>query len=596
MTIRLKEFKRLSAQDARFFARDEDGGMIVFSLYMLIAMLMIGGIAFDLMRYENLRTQLQNTTDAATLAAANLNNSQDPEFVVNDYFKKAIVSQFLKDVKVTPTATSRTVSAKAEARVVTTFMQWSGVDELELTTLGTARQDVGEIEIAMVLDMSGSMTRNGREGKLKEAAKIFIDTVYPEPLAPPSERPTISMIPYNDQVNLGPNFGPYFNVEDTHNFSWCVRLPSSVFETVTWDEDLELERIAHYDRVTHSGNRRKYRSYNDLPQPQCPTDNTNAILMHEYDPVKLRTYIEDDLEADPYSWTAISLGAKFGVAMLDPSTNGIVQDIITDDSTPGVPNLLDVNAADLPKPYDYFPYPSATKKVKNIKIMVLMTDGRNTRQFDLRNGDATGELDLKRGPSPVYFSERILNDGNGGTGDDIKAYAVNIREMFPEIADEDYTFYDWYYAPGINVPGDGINERIYYFFEEDLGGKSPLEFLEEDANQTRLSYPTLYGSRTVSYISNEIFPSDRWANGYRSPVETYNLYGELDDQTEDLCKEAQDAGIVIYAVAFEAPPDGKDLMRKCASPATNFFEVEGDEVKVAFETIARNINQLKLTQ
>ena len=37
-------------------------------------------------------------------------------------------------------------------------------------------------------------------------------------------------------------------------------------------------------------------------------------------------------------------------------------------------------------------------------------------------------------------------------------------------------------------------------------------------------------------------------------------------------------------------------MYDCAFPAEYYFEVSGDEVVVAFEAIARNINQLKLTQ
>ena len=59
------------------FRREEDGSLIVFSLFIFVAMLMFGGIAVDLMIYENERTHIQNSTDRAVLAAANLNQTVD---------------------------------------------------------------------------------------------------------------------------------------------------------------------------------------------------------------------------------------------------------------------------------------------------------------------------------------------------------------------------------------------------------------------------------------------------------------------------------------------------------------------------------------
>ena len=54
----------------RRFARDEDGTLIVFAVYIFILILMIGGIGIDLMRFERDRSQLQTTLDRAVLAAA----------------------------------------------------------------------------------------------------------------------------------------------------------------------------------------------------------------------------------------------------------------------------------------------------------------------------------------------------------------------------------------------------------------------------------------------------------------------------------------------------------------------------------------------
>ena len=60
------------------FRQDEDGGLIIFSLYLFVMMLMIGGLAVDFMRYEITRTRLQNTLDRAVLAAADLRRRPPP--------------------------------------------------------------------------------------------------------------------------------------------------------------------------------------------------------------------------------------------------------------------------------------------------------------------------------------------------------------------------------------------------------------------------------------------------------------------------------------------------------------------------------------
>ena len=59
------------------FAHDEMGTLTIFGLVMLFLMVMVGGIAVDVMRYEVRRTQLQNTLDRSTLAAASLKDALD---------------------------------------------------------------------------------------------------------------------------------------------------------------------------------------------------------------------------------------------------------------------------------------------------------------------------------------------------------------------------------------------------------------------------------------------------------------------------------------------------------------------------------------
>ncbi|MCC5973288.1 MAG: Tad domain-containing protein [Rubellimicrobium sp.] len=70
------------------FARDEAGSMTVFSMFVFLIILIVGGLAVDVMRYEHRRVHLQNTADRAVLAAGSLRQPNDPEEVVREYFRR----------------------------------------------------------------------------------------------------------------------------------------------------------------------------------------------------------------------------------------------------------------------------------------------------------------------------------------------------------------------------------------------------------------------------------------------------------------------------------------------------------------------------
>ncbi|MEO0831517.1 MAG: Tad domain-containing protein, partial [Pseudomonadota bacterium] len=262
MTSKLKRY-------ARNFSQSEDGTMTAFGLMMMFAMIIIGGVAFDLLRHEHVRTHLQNVADSSVLAAANMGNTQDPETVVRDYFKKAKLDRFLTEVDAPPGFLTKDVKAIAEASVNTSFMSFAGVPELDVKVLGQARQDAGDVEVAMVLDMSGSMLGQ-RETNLRTAANKFIDTIMPPDVTVPLEQtPSVSIVPYYDTVNFGPTFGPYWNLEGSRVpeeatagssmvspyagdvFSYCIRLEDEAFEDVEWDTSVDVERLGQYDSVTN---------------------------------------------------------------------------------------------------------------------------------------------------------------------------------------------------------------------------------------------------------------------------------------------------------------------------------------------------------
>ena len=522
---------------------------MIFALFMFCAMLAMGGMAYDFMRHEQVRTRLQGVADTATLAAANLNNALDPETVVNDYFAAAGLSDALTKTTPLEAVSSRVVTADADLTIDTAFLRMSGINSLDVSVTSTARHDMGDIEIAMVLDVSGSMDGN-KEVRMREAARQFIDTVLPDPLIPVDERPTVSIVPYNDMVNLGETAAPYFNLEDTHDYSYCARLPSDSFTSTELDLTEEIERIGHFDRWNENTN-------TPITRPQCPTNGLNEIMLHSADATALKNHITD-LRADTDGWTAISLGAKFGAALLDPSTRTLTNNMITDEHLPE-------RVRDLPKDY------IAESGVRNTKVMVLMTDGDNTRQYDLKQ-------QFKTGNSNVYYAHVYRNYFNNGVS---AAYSVYVPERAAQgKAPWWFPYYHTYYW---NNP-----------------------FVSWGQSHYRLSNAELFNRASIEHIGHEIYSGTApgwndyiyYSNGYpQSRAHEVYIYADaLNTQTRNICDAAKAEKITIYAVAFSAPSGGKELMQYCASSPSHYYEVNSDTIALAFQAIGRNINQLRLIQ
>ncbi len=69
---------------------------------------------------------------------------------------------------------------------------------------------------------------------------------------------------------------------------------------------------------------------------------------------------------------------------------------------------------------------------------------------------------------------------------------------------------------------------------------------------------------------------------------------QLDRNTRAVCNGLEAARVTVFAVAFEAPQSGVNLMRDCASSDGHFFNTNGEGLSEAFQAIGRQINAQSL--
>jgi len=526
------------------FARDEDGALIIFGIIIFSLMMAIGGLSFDLMRYEAERARLQATTDRAALAAASLTQSLDPTSVVYDYFAKANMSEFLDNVVVDQGFNYRRVDVEANLTVPLHFGSFSafattpgesGADELVVTARSTAMEAIGNVEISMVLDVSGSMNSYNRLANMRNAAKDFVDTIY---TAAEEGAVSTSIIPYATQVSAGPALLQNYTLgAGAHDRSYCVNFSANDFNNAALSTATELQQTLHFDPWTSRG----WSRGSPLPNPVCPTDSSREITAWSQDPVALKSAIS---ALTATGNTSTDIGLKWGAAMLDPGSKPVVNNMIA---------TGDVGATLSGRPFNY-------TDDDTMKIIVVMTDGVNTSQYYMKDAYRSGITDYWIDPSDNRVS---IWNGNGA-----EPQASNDWDLTSN------NFY-WTYPRDWDDQPDGYGNAVRLTWP-DLWAQVPMRI---HAKQN--VYPMYY-----SYsMRNEIYNADTSVSGSAKNARMQNI-----------CTAAKNQGVIIFSVGLEVSDSSAARLESCASSPAHFFRVEGLDISYAFQSIASQINQLRLVQ
>src|SRR6056297_3584415 len=187
--------------------RSDDGTVTIFSLFMVVMILLSVGAAVDLMRQESTRVALQSTLDRAVISAADLDQVQDPAFVVEDYLGRAGFGSALSSVSIDSALNARTVSAGGSVDMDTFFMRMSGFDTLTSLALSTADERTETVELSLVLDISGSLRYNDRMTNTKPAARSFATKAMSDAS---SGVTTLNLVPLAVLVRAGDTLFDFF--------------------------------------------------------------------------------------------------------------------------------------------------------------------------------------------------------------------------------------------------------------------------------------------------------------------------------------------------------------------------------------------------
>lgn len=183
------------------FCRDREGSIAITFAMMLIPMVGVTALAVDISRAYVVRSRLAHAIDAGGLAMASSSGTPAELKARLDAFLQANYPDTALGATTAVTTATEGYKTKitATASVDTTFARLIGYNTVDVSVSNEVVREVAGLEIALVLDNTGSMLTNNNIGALRDSAKLFVETLFNGRLS--DDRLKIGIVPYSAAVN-----------------------------------------------------------------------------------------------------------------------------------------------------------------------------------------------------------------------------------------------------------------------------------------------------------------------------------------------------------------------------------------------------------
>lgn len=186
------------------YIRLETGALAVAFAMAIPVVFGMAGLSIDVANAYLVKQRLSHAVDAAALAAAASASTQEglqsrvDQFFLLNYPPDKIGANY--DVKVTVDGSNIKVSATANYE--TYFAVVVGVKEMNIGSSATVTREIIGLEVALVLDVTGSMSTNNNIASLRTAATNFTNILFANAAYEDSVK--IGLVPFSASVNVGP--------------------------------------------------------------------------------------------------------------------------------------------------------------------------------------------------------------------------------------------------------------------------------------------------------------------------------------------------------------------------------------------------------
>ena len=317
---------------------DTSGSVALMFGLVAVPVVLGAGVAIDMMRSNDARTELQTALDASALAAAASGNLTDSERA--ELAKATFAANFKPagDVAVVPTVSidDGKVAMSANYEFPTAFMRVAGINSMDIgSSVTVSLPESKQAEIALVLDYSGSMnefTNGERKYRvMRDAAIQMVDDMTEEGT---SDKVKFGLVPFSHHVNVKLPGKYVVGADAGSDWTGCTQdrmypynlnddVPSVSNDDTKWGQEQAPEHL-NADCSPYAGKSQTVRPIGE--------DHAGVISQLE--------------NMQPNAWTHIALGFSFGWQLVAP--NGLFGDV------------------------------AEYEDEETMKVIVLLTDGRQT--------------------------------------------------------------------------------------------------------------------------------------------------------------------------------------------------------------------------
>lgn len=232
----------------RRFRKNNEGSVLVIVAVTCLAAIAAAGAAIDIGRGQMVLAKLQNTVDAAALAGGATVNTNDINAVVTKYinlnFAQDNLGATITNITVNLSADKKTVTVSADANVPTAIMGIFNHNSMSIATSSQVIRSNRGLEVALVLDTTGSMT-GSKITALKTAAHDLTSILFGT--ATTLDDLWIGVVPFSQSVNVGSTRTGWLDQAYYSSLIWtptswagCVEARYSTGRDVTDDPPYDL--------------------------------------------------------------------------------------------------------------------------------------------------------------------------------------------------------------------------------------------------------------------------------------------------------------------------------------------------------------------
>jgi Flp pilus assembly protein TadG len=534
--------RRLGNVPARFL-RERRGSLLTWIAFLMVPLIGFVGLGLDTARGYMVRARLSQALDAAALSAGRSTADQaGAEARARMMFKANFPNGYMDATITGPTFVfnnaEHTVKVTASADIPTYFVHLVGTASVTVGASTEVKRNANSLEIALVLDITGSMS-GSKIVDLKEAAKDLIDTVVWDDQSQYYSK--VAIVPYSMGVNVGTYAPQVRGAVPTKTITGATRANPVVITS-------NNHGFQNGDKIFITGVSGMTQINNNLSNSETATTSPKYWVVANRTANTFRLTRSNGTNANGSSWNSYSSAGTIHCMVV-----GCEYQFFTD----------------------------ATNSTDVFRISTCVSERTGTQAYtDAAPSGAIVGRNYPAANNPCPTSTiSLLSADKTALKNKIDSFAIS-----GSTAGQIGIAWGWYMlSPNFGYLWPGSTAPAAYGTPELM----KIAVLMTD------------GEFNTSYCNGIISKDAGSGSGDAGDHINCNATnGSALSQALQLCTKMKQAGIIVFTIGFDLDSQAaKDLMNQCASgPSYAYLASNGAALQAAFKSIAINISRLRISQ